>query len=163
MADAIELIAREVAAKMGDQIETRIEAATKAVSERLQTEVERRIDAAVSQASEIATSAALAAVPTSPPSQQIVVPGVPAQDVKTDAKDRAWRTLGQGLAVTVLVSIITAFGMAVSAPEFDLLTWDSWRAAATAGGTAAVMAITAYIQRLISPPKIERPSGPGTT
>lgn len=154
MADAIELIAREVAGKMGDQIEARIQEAVKSVSERVQVEAQRRIESAVAEASTIATQAALRAIPTSAVGE-LVVDELPGVDAKTDAKDRAWRTLAQGLVVTVLLAIITAFGTAVAAPEFDLLAWDSWRAAATAGGTAAVMAVAAYVQRLISPPKTE--------
>lgn len=154
MADAIELIAREVAGKMGDQIESRIQEAVKAVSDRVQVEAQRRIESAVAEASTIATQAALRAIPTQA-TGELVVDELPGVDAKTDAKDRAWRTLAQGLFVTILLAIITAFGTAVAAPDFDLLTWDSWRAAATAGGTAAVMAVAAYVQRLISPPKVQ--------
>lgn len=156
MADAIDIIAREVAGKMGDQIERRIQEAVKAVSDRVQLEAQRRIESAVAEASTIATQAALEAIPTQF-SGELVVDENPATDAKADAKadakDRAWRTLAQGIVVTVLVAIVTAFGTAVSSPEFELLTWDSWRTAATTAGTAAMISIVAYIQRLVSPPK----------
>lgn len=151
--NVVDIIARNVIEKVGDEIEARTQAAVQAVSERVQIEAQRRIDAAVADIPTIAFRAAQQAVPV-PVQGELVIDEHP--DAKSDARDRAWRTLAQGLVVTVILAIITAFGTAVAAPEFDLLTWDSWRAAATAGGTAAVMAVAAYIQRLISPPKAER-------
>lgn len=153
MADnVVDIIARNVIEKVGDEIEARTQAAVQAVTERMELEAKKRIDAAVADIPHIAIRAAEQATPTPIPGE-LVDTGRPGVDAKSDAKDRAWRTLAQGLVVTVLLAIITAFGTAVAAPEFDLLTWDSWRAAATAGGTAAVMAVAAYVQRLISPPR----------
>lgn len=153
MADnVVDIIARNVIEKVGDEIEARTQAAVQAVTERMELEAKKRIDAAVADIPHIAIRAAEQATPTPIPGE-LVDTGRPGVDAKSDAKDRAWRTLAQGLVVTVLLAIITAFGTAVAAPEFDLLTWDSWRAAATAGGTAAVMAVAAYVQRLTSPPR----------
>ncbi|APE11004.1 hypothetical protein BO226_19190 [Rhodococcus sp. 2G] len=152
MADAIELIAREVAGKLGDQIESRIQEAVKTVSDRVQVEAQRRVDAVVAEIPQIAIRVADQAA-SKPVPGELVETGRPGMDAKTDAKDRAWRTLVQGIVVTVILAVITAFGAAVAAPDFDLLTWDSWKAAATAGGTAAVMAIVAYFQRLLNPPR----------
>lgn len=143
--NVIDIITRQVVEKVGDDLESRVQLVIQTVTDRIEDEAQRRINAAVADIPRIALSAA----------QQIPVAPVPDEqpDPKSDAKDRAVRTLAQGLVVTVVLAVITAFGTAVAAPEFDLLTWDSWRAAVTAGGTAAVMAVAAYVQRLINPPK----------
>lgn len=72
---------------------------------------------------------------------------------KPDAKDRAWRTLAQGLVATVLVGLVTAVGTAVAAPGFNVFAGESWQAVGTAAGTAAVMSVLAYVQRLLQPPR----------
>jgi len=151
--NVVDIIARNVIEKLGDEIEARTQAAVQKVIKQTQAEL---IDLAGvdthPRQSPVAVNAGASGgggggSSAWPPAATPVVPA------KVDAKDRAWRTLAQGLAVTVLFAIVTAFGTAVAAPEFDLLTWDSWRAAATAGGTAAAMAVAAYVQRLLSPPK----------
>ena len=143
--NVIDIITRQVVEKVGSELESRADAVVQAVVDRVEQEAWRRIDAAVADIPQVAIRTAEQALPA----QLEVMP----LDVKADARDRAWRTLAQGLVVTVLLSIVTAFGTAVGSPTFDMLTWDSWRAAATAGGTAAVMAVAAYIQRLLVPPK----------
>lgn len=151
--NVVDIIARNVIEKVGDEIEARTQAAVQAVSDRVQLEAQRRIDAAVADIPTIAIRAAQQAVPTAVPGELVLDTGA---DVKVDAKDRAWRTLVQGLIVTVILAVVTAFGTAISSDNFDLATWDSWKAAATAAGTAVMISVTAYIQRLVSPPKVER-------
>lgn len=150
--NVVDIIARNVIEKVGDEIEARTQAAVQAVTERVELEAQKRIDAAVAEIPHIAIRAAEQATPT-PIQGELIDIGRPGVEAKVDAKDRAWRTLAQGVVVTVIVAVVTAFGTAVSSPEFELLTWDSWRTAATTAGTAAMISIVAYIQRLISPPK----------
>jgi hypothetical protein len=59
-----------------------------------------------------------------------------------DARSRAVRTLLQGLAVTVLVGAATA--VSELATDGSVLTLAT---VATAAGTGALMAVTAYVQR----------------
>ncbi|WP_418345282.1 hypothetical protein [Rhodococcus pyridinivorans] len=144
--NAIDIITREVVQRVGPDLEKRVQAVVKDVGDRIQEEAQKRIDAAVKDIPQIAIRSAIR---TAEQSQTEAGP----VDVKADARDRAWRTLVQGFAVTIILAVITAFGTAVTAPEFDLLTWDSWKAAATAAGTAGMISVAAYIQRLIQPPK----------
>lgn len=69
--------------------------------------------------------------------------------VAHDANARALRTLLQGLAAAVLLAGVTAAGAAVSAPGFEVLSWDSWRGVGQTVIVAAVMAVLAYGQRVI--------------
>jgi len=151
--NVVDIITRAVVEKLGDEIDARSQQVVQAVTTRLEAEAQRRIDEAVAAIPQIAIRAV-------EQTQPLPIPGElvhdPAPDAHADARDRAWRTLVQGLVVTVVLAVVTAFGAAVAAPGFDLLTWDSWRAAATSGGTAAVMAAAAYIQRLVQPPRGER-------
>ncbi|QXU53606.1 hypothetical protein [Rhodococcus sp. LW-XY12] len=158
----MDIIARNVIEKVGDEIEQRAQAAVRIVVEQAKEDLTEIVGAATPRPVPPVTPVIVGAGGSGGGGgaggaslwPSFATESAPAKvDAKTDAKDRAWRTLAQGLFVTVLVAIITAFGTAVAAPEFDLLTWDSWRAAATASGTAAVMAVTAYVQRLLSPPK----------
>lgn len=148
--NVIDIITKQVVERVGPEIEKRTHAAMQGITERVQAEAERRIEAAVAEIPQIAIRAAGQSAGTPIPGELVLDSGV---DARADAKDRAWRTLVQGLFVTVILAVVTAFGTAVAAPDFDLLTWDSWKAAATAAGAAVMISITAYIQRLISPPK----------
>jgi len=149
----VERVGPEIEKRVGGEIEKRTQDAVRLVTERVQVEAERRINAAVAEIPQIAIRAAEQSAGNPIPGELVLDGGV---DARADAKDRAWRTLVQGLFVTVILAVVTAFGTAVAAPDFDLLTWDSWKAAATAAGAAVMISITAYIQRLISPPKTER-------
>jgi len=155
--NVIDIITKQVVERVGPEIEKRTHAAMQGITERVQAEAERRINAAVAEIPQIAIRAAEHSSGTPIPGELVLDSGV---DARADAKDRAWRTLVQGLVVTVILAVVTAFGTAVAAPDFDLLTWDSWKAAATAAGAAVMISITAYIQRLISPPKVERSLDP---
>ncbi|BDB62348.1 hypothetical protein [Rhodococcus sp. RDE2] len=150
--NVIDIITRQVIEKVGDEIESRTQAAVRSVVEQAQKELVELVGASTPPPQEPVPSVIVGAGGGGGSSSFPSV-SVPQFSAKADAKDRAWRTLVQGIVVTVILAVITAFGAAVAAPDFDLLTWDSWKAAATAGGTAAVMAIVAYFQRLLNPPR----------
>lgn len=69
-----------------------------------------------------------------------------------DARNRAWRTFVQGLAVDVLLSAAAALTLALSAPE---LTWSKpyWIGVGLAVGKSVLQAVTSYAARHIAPPK----------
>lgn len=71
-----------------------------------------------------------------------------------DARNRAWRTLLQGIAATVVVPAADAFVQVVQSAVADSVVsyrFD-WRqvgvSAAVAAGTAVTMAVAAYLHRL---------------
>ncbi|WP_395705003.1 hypothetical protein [Rhodococcus ruber] len=130
MVDAIDIVTREARA--------RVEAA---LPELLDAIVPTLIDAAL-RGDDVTATATPAVTPTGP-----------APAPKDDAKDRARRTLLQGLVVTVLVGITGALGTALADPGFDVFALESWGTAVTAAATAALMSVVAYVQRLVMPPK----------
>jgi len=68
-----------------------------------------------------------------------------------DARNRAWRTLVQGLLVDVLLSAVAALTLALSAPE---LTWSKpyWIGVGLTVGKSVLQTITAYAARHLKPP-----------
>ncbi|MDV2477149.1 hypothetical protein F8M49_20730 [Rhodococcus zopfii] len=76
-----------------------------------------------------------------------------APDPKTDARDRALRTTVQGAAATVLIAVLLAVAELLGTGTLDLSTGGAWKAIAGTAGGAALMAVMAYVQRLIDPPK----------
>lgn len=69
-------------------------------------------------------------------------------EAKADARQRTWRTAGQG---AVSVAVVAAAGAIVEVATPGELV--DWPAAGAAVGTAAVMAVAAYAHRLWRPPK----------
>ncbi|MBP2211075.1 lysozyme family protein [Rhodococcus ruber] len=128
MADAIEIVAREARARIEAALPQLVEAVVPAL-----VEAALRGD----RVEDVAT-------PT--PTTQLPNP-------KADAKDRARRTLLQGLVATVLVGVTTALGASLSSPDFSVFELASWSTAGTAAVTAALMAVVSYVQRLVLPPK----------
>lgn len=142
--NVVDLAAAAVLEKLLPQLEER----SRQIAQAAVDEANARIDAAIGQLPGIA----VISTEHLPDSEQ----PAPAGDPKADARNRAWRTLVQGFVATVLVAAVGAFAHAVSADGFDLFSWESWRVAASTGGTAALMAVLAYIQRLVQPPRTER-------
>lgn len=116
-------------------------------------EARSRIEAALPDLVAAVVPALVDAALKGEPVETVPVPNTAPVPVKPDAKDRAWRTLAQGLVATVMLSGAGALGQAIAAPGFDLLGWGSWSGALTGAGTAVLMAVLAYVQRLIQPPK----------
>lgn len=77
-------------------------------------------------------------------------PGVPdhAARVETDARDRAIRTLLQGLLVDLLLAIAVTVTDVVSANGLD------WRLLGLALGKTIVMTATSYVARKVAPPAV---------
>ena len=73
--------------------------------------------------------------------------------VKKDAKDRAWRTSVQGLIATVVVAVLTAFADLLGGDSVDLLSSAGWKVVLGTVAGAAIMAVSAYVQRILNPPK----------
>lgn len=74
-------------------------------------------------------------------------------DPKLDARNRAWRTLVQGLLIDVLAAVLLVALPAINGSDF------AWTAAfwLTLGGLAAKSALTAalsYIARQVLPPAL---------
>lgn len=80
-------------------------------------------------------------------------PGEVVEDPRADARQRAARTAIQGAIGTVVVAVLLAVAAVIGGGEFDATSAGDWQAVAGAALGAAVAAITAYVQRLVSPPK----------
>lgn len=72
---------------------------------------------------------------------------------RKDAKDRAWRTSLQGLIATVVVAALTGFADILAGDGVDLLSGAGWKVVLGTVAGATVMAVSAYVQRLVNPPK----------
>jgi hypothetical protein len=92
-------------------------------------------------------------------SDQTAQPGVYAPVVAADARDRALRTLVQGLAANVLIAVVAAVGPALSGSNF---AWSRtyWATVGTLAASTAVTAAGSYLMRRLVPPAPElRPAG----
>lgn len=71
----------------------------------------------------------------------------------TDARNRAWRTLAQGLILDVLAAVCLAVGPALAGADF---AWTApyWLAVAGLAGRSAIMAAVAYVARRVVPPPL---------
>ncbi|BCK58400.1 hypothetical protein [Nocardia wallacei] len=74
-------------------------------------------------------------------------------EVKSDARDRAQRTAIQGAVATVVVAVLLAIAGVVGGSGFDFTSGEAWKTVLGAALGAVVAAGTAYVQRLISPPR----------
>ncbi|WP_064257107.1 hypothetical protein [Rhodococcus sp. HS-D2] len=151
--NVIDIITREVVDKVGPELEKKVQTVVHDVRTLIETEARERIDAAVAEIPQIAIRAAVRAAEQNQTLSVSVEGELMSIDPKADAKERAWRTFLQGALVTLVLAVGTAFTAALSAPGFDLLTWDSWKTAATAAGVAAMTTVVAYVQRFVQPPK----------
>ncbi|WP_427422650.1 hypothetical protein [Lysinibacillus fusiformis] len=72
-------------------------------------------------------------------------------DATTDARNRAWRTLAQGLAVDVAASVVLAVGPAIAGADF---AWTKayWLTVAGLAAKSAVTAVVSYFARKLLPP-----------
>lgn len=78
---------------------------------------------------------------------------VPEPAPTADAADRAQRTAIQGVISTVVVAVLLAVAGVIGGGAFDWSSGASWTAVGGAALGAVVTAVTAYIHRLVSPPK----------
>lgn len=76
-----------------------------------------------------------------------------AKPIKADARDRAWRTTLQGGIATIVIGVLVAVGELVSSGGVDFFTSSGWKVLLGTASGAAVMAVSAYIQRITNPPK----------
>mgnify|MGYP007004568483 CR=1 FL=1 len=72
---------------------------------------------------------------------------------KSDAKDRAWRTLLQGLLATILLAGTGAVADALTSESFDITHVGDWKFAITGAATAVTTAALSYVMRFIQPPR----------
>lgn len=113
-------------------------------------EAKARVEAALPSLVEAIVPALLEAVLRGDKVEDVDTPLVPIPvDPKADAKDRAWRTLLQGLVATVLVGVTTALGSSLADPTFSFFELGSWTTALGAASAAAAMSGLAYIQRVL--------------
>jgi hypothetical protein len=69
----------------------------------------------------------------------------------TDARNRAWRTLAQGLGVDVLAAVVLAVGPALAGAHFAW-TRGYWLAVAGLAARSGITAVVSYIARQVLPP-----------
>jgi len=132
--NVIDIITRQVVEKVAAEVDARIDAGVKIVTD----EAHRRIDGY------------LAELPRPVEAELVAQEPAPA---KVDARNRAWRTTVQGAVATVLVAVLLALAELLGTGTLDLTTGGAWKAIAGTAGGAALMAVLAYIQRLVSPPR----------
>jgi len=80
-------------------------------------------------------------------------PAIEPEDARGDAKQRAGRTAIQGAVATVFLAVALTVSGAISGSGFDFTSGGDWKAVAGAAVGAAVAAGTAYVQRIVSPPR----------
>ncbi|MBH0119824.1 hypothetical protein I0Q12_09975 [Rhodococcus sp. CX] len=131
--NVIDIITRQVVEKVAAEVDARIDAGVKIITD----EVQHRVDGY------------LAGLPQDVEAELVVDP----PPAKADARDRAWRTTVQGAVATVLIAVLLALADLLGTGTLDLATSGAWKAIAGTAGGAALMAVLAYVQRLISPPK----------
>jgi len=74
-------------------------------------------------------------------------------DPHADAKNRAWRTLMQGLLVDVVTAVVLAAGPALLGAQFAW-TREYWLTVAGLAGKSAVTAVVSYAARRLIPPAV---------
>ncbi|MBF6368434.1 hypothetical protein IU469_22310 [Nocardia puris] len=80
-------------------------------------------------------------------------PGEEPPDPRADARERATRTALQGALATVVVAVLLAVAGVIGGDGFDVTSAGDWKAVAGAAIGAVIAAGTAYVQRLVSPPR----------
>lgn len=79
----------------------------------------------------------------------------PPVDHKTDARDRAQRTVIQGALSTVVVAVLLAITGVIGGDGFDIASASDWKAVGGAALGALLTAGMAFVHRLVTPPKGE--------
>ena len=85
----------------------------------------------------------------------VPITAAPPVDHKTDAKDRAQRTVIQGLVSTVVVAVLLAITGVIGGDGFDIASASDWKAVGGAALGALLTAGVAFVHRLVTPPKGE--------
>jgi hypothetical protein len=80
-----------------------------------------------------------------------VIPNLPSAEA--DAKNRAWRTLAQGLLVDVTGSVVLAVGPALAGADFAW-TRGYWAAVGLLAAKTAIQSVVAYVGRKVAPPSV---------
>jgi len=75
---------------------------------------------------------------------------VPVQ-VLSDAKDRAWRTVLQGLAIDLATALVLSLAVLLTRIDW---TWAFWGALGLAVAKSLIQATVAFFMRLLVKPKI---------
>lgn len=130
-----------------------VDLVTRQVLEQLPQWAGRQVDRALADARAEASAQFaqfLADLETSGPA-----PAAPVE-VKSDARDRAQRTAIQGVVATVVVGVLLAVA-GVIGDGFDFTSGEAWKTVLGAALGAVVAAGTAYVQRLVSPPRNQLP------
>ncbi|WP_072814268.1 hypothetical protein [Rhodococcus zopfii] len=127
-----------------------VDLVTERVLEDLPAIAEKIVEAAIVPITERVAAEVAARMGTGVPAPPAPAP---APDPKTDARERALRTTVQGAAATVLIAVLLAVAELLGTGTLDLSTGGAWKAIAGTAGGAALMAVMAYVQRLIDPPK----------
>lgn len=153
MADSrsvVELAADAVLARVRTEIEKGavapilddVRAFAEAEARKILADVSNRADEAVAAATQEAIAVATATV-----TQAVTAP------TRKDAKDRALRTTVQGAIATVLVAVLVALADLIAGGGVDLFSSAGWKVVLGTATGAAIMAVSAYVQRVINPPK----------
>ncbi len=74
-------------------------------------------------------------------------------DTGTDARNRAWRTLVQGLLTDVLGAVVLAVAPALAGADFAWTT-PYWAAVGLLAAKTAVQSVVSYIGRRVVPPAV---------
>ena len=77
--------------------------------------------------------------------------------VNLDAKNRAWRTFLQGLAIDLAVAVATT--LLVWLPAADLSSGDGWKIFGLSLAKTLIQTVAAYVMRKFVPPGQEPPQG----
>jgi hypothetical protein len=116
--------------------------------EQLEGTVEQRVNAAVA---ELRATAERQMADWLGNGGQVVLPPNAVPD-KTDARNRAQRTVIQGVISTVVVAVLLAISGVIGGDGFDWTNLGDWKAVGGAALGAVLMTVTAYVHRLVSPP-----------
>lgn len=132
-----------------------VDIVTERVLERLPGVIEERVapvvDGIVADVERRLTDLISAAAPPIPEFRTEELTPIVIDDPKADARDRARRTLLQGLVATIVVAGILAVAGAFQG-GFDFLDAGAWKTVAGAAVGAMLAAAGSYIQRFIDPP-----------
>lgn len=79
------------------------------------------------------------------------MPEVP-QVILTDAEDRGWRTLLQGLAIDMATAIVLSLAVLMSGIDW---TWAFWGVIGSNVAKSVIQSVVAYFMRLLVKPKID--------
>lgn len=149
--NVVELITRQVLERIGTEVDTRVQGAVADV----QAEVQRRVAEALDQIPAVVPVPSATWPPTTDDTAIPIPDPAPPQTVPAaaDARSRAGRTLFQGAIATVLVSVLMALAQILGTGTVDIFTGEGWKVIGGTVSAAGIMAVTSFIQRIVSPPK----------